>query len=82
MHVTVLYFAAVRDIAGASEEKVELPGEVRDVAAFVRWVEARHPGLAGRMGSVRIAKNERFARNDEALAEGDVLALIPPVAGG
>ena len=82
MQVTVLYFAAVRDVAGTSEEKVELPAEVRDVGAFARWVETRHPGLSGRMGSVRIARNERFARDAETLAEGDVLALIPPVAGG
>lgn len=82
MQVTVLYFAAVRDVAGTSEEKVELPAEVRDVGAFIRWVETRHAGLAGRMASVRIARNERFAREAEALTEGDVLALIPPVAGG
>jgi molybdopterin converting factor small subunit len=31
---------------------------------------------------VRIARNETFALADETLAEGDVLALIPPVAGG
>ncbi|MBL9111383.1 MAG: MoaD/ThiS family protein, partial [Myxococcales bacterium] len=36
----------------------------------------------GRMGSVRIAKNERFAKPDEALHEGDVIALVPPVSGG
>jgi molybdopterin converting factor small subunit len=34
------------------------------------------------MASVRIARNELFARDDEALQDGDVLALIPPVAGG
>jgi molybdopterin converting factor small subunit len=34
------------------------------------------------MEYVRIARNEAFAEPSEALAEGDVLALIPPVAGG
>jgi molybdopterin converting factor small subunit len=31
---------------------------------------------------VRIARNEAFASPDEALCDGDVIALIPPVAGG
>jgi molybdopterin converting factor small subunit len=31
---------------------------------------------------VRLARNETFATNDEALEDGDVIALIPPVAGG
>jgi molybdopterin converting factor small subunit len=34
------------------------------------------------MGHIRFARNEEFARNDDALADGDVVALIPPVAGG
>jgi molybdopterin converting factor small subunit len=38
--------------------------------------------LAGRLGHVRIARNARFASDQELLAEGDELALIPPVAGG
>jgi molybdopterin converting factor small subunit len=29
-----------------------------------------------------MARNETFARDDELLADGDVIALIPPVAGG
>jgi molybdopterin converting factor small subunit len=31
---------------------------------------------------VRWAKNEVFVDMDATLAEGDVIALIPPVAGG
>jgi molybdopterin converting factor small subunit len=31
---------------------------------------------------VRLARNETFATNDERLEEGDVIALIPPIAGG
>jgi molybdopterin converting factor small subunit len=68
MRVRVLYFAAVRDLV-----------TVRD---FTAWIASRHGALVGRMASVRIARNETFALGDEALAEGDVLALIPPVAGG
>ena len=82
MHVRVLYFAAVRDLVGREEESVELPGDVRTVAEFTRWIAAHRAPLEGRMASVRIARNEVFARGEELLSAGDVLALIPPVAGG
>ena len=36
----------------------------------------------GRLASVRFARNEEFAESRDAIAEGDVIALIPPVAGG
>ena len=76
----VLYFAAVRELVGIDEEDVEL--DARTVRAFTAWLEANREPLRGRLASVRIARNEAFASADEALTEGDVLALIPPVAGG
>jgi len=83
MRVRVLYFAAVRDLVGIDAEDVELSAtSVATVGAFAAWLEAHRDALRGRMASVRIARNEAFAKPDEALVEGDVLALIPPVAGG
>lgn len=82
MKVTVLYFAAVRELVGRDAEPVDLPDDVKTVGAFAAWLERARPELAGRMSSVRVARNEAFAVSGEALAEGDVLALIPPVAGG
>jgi molybdopterin converting factor subunit 1 len=80
--VTVLYFAAVRDLVATGEEALDLPPDVRTVGDFARFVARARPALEGRMAHVRIARNEAFAADEEALAEGDVLALIPPVAGG
>jgi molybdopterin converting factor small subunit len=34
------------------------------------------------MSSVRIALDENFASDSDALADARVIALIPPVAGG
>jgi molybdopterin converting factor subunit 1 len=82
MRVRILYFAAVRELVAREEESIDLPETVRTVADFATWLVTRVTELQGRMASVRIARNEVFARSDEALAEGDVLALIPPVAGG
>ncbi|MDQ3037987.1 MAG: molybdopterin converting factor subunit 1 [Myxococcota bacterium] len=82
MRVRVLYFAALRELAGRAEESLELPAEVRTVDALRPLLEARVPALAGRLGSVRFARNEAFAEGGEALEDDDVIALIPPVAGG
>jgi molybdopterin synthase sulfur carrier subunit len=82
MRVTVLYFAAVRDLVGLAEEERELPAEVASVRDFGAWLERARPELAGCLSAVRIARNEEFATPDAELREGDTLALIPPVAGG
>jgi len=82
MRVRVLYFAAVREQVGLEEEALELPASVRTVGDFVAFLPGERPALAGALSSVRIARNEEFASEGDALAEGDVLALIPPVAGG
>jgi molybdopterin converting factor subunit 1 len=80
--VTVLYFAAVRDLVGQDEERLDLPDTVTTVTALGDHLAAIHPALAGRLGSVRFARNEEFAAAGDLLASGDVIALIPPVAGG
>ena len=82
MRITVLYFAAVRDLVGKDEERLDLPPSVTDVEALAAHLPRLHEALAGRLASVRFARNEVFARSDEVLADGDVIALIPPVAGG
>lgn len=82
MVVEVLYFAGVRDAVGQSAERLELPEAIRTVGALAEHLAVVHPVLQGRLGSVRLAVNEVFADADAALGDGDVIALIPPVAGG
>lgn len=83
MRVRVLFFAVTRDLAGTSEAVLEVRSEgAPTVGDFVRTIEATYPELAGRMGTVRVARNERFSKPDDLLAEDDVLALVPPVSGG
>jgi molybdopterin converting factor subunit 1 len=81
-NVTLLFFAAVRELVAEDEVKVELPADVCTVQQLAVWLEVRFPQLGGRMQSVRLARNEAFADAAEAIEDGDVIALIPPVAGG
>jgi molybdopterin synthase sulfur carrier subunit len=82
MALHVLYFAGLRDAVGLAEETVELPEGVRTIGALADHLARRHPAYRERRAHVRIARNEAFAGDDEPLADGDVVALIPPVAGG
>ncbi|MDP9002195.1 MAG: molybdopterin converting factor subunit 1, partial [Myxococcota bacterium] len=81
MIVRVLYFAGLRDAIGIGEESVAVPVGVRTVGALVEHLATCHRGFAERRTHVRIARNEAFANDLEPLADGDVIALIPPVAG-
>ncbi len=82
MKLTVLYFAAVRDLVGKDEDVLELPASVTTIGALAAHLASVHAPLEGRLGYVRFARNEEFATNDASLADGDTIALIPPVAGG
>jgi molybdopterin synthase sulfur carrier subunit len=82
MTLRVLYFAGLRDALGLAEERIELPGDALSVGDLCAHLAARHPPYAARRAHVRVARNEAFAPLDERLADGDVIALVPPVAGG
>ena len=80
MKVRVLYFAVARELAGTREETIEVEGAT--LADARRAIESLHPTLSATDTRLRVAKNEAFAADTESIADGDVLALIPPVAGG
>ena len=82
MKIKVLYFAAVREIVGKDEEEMELPSSVATIGDLSGHLPKVHASLAGRLTSVRLARTETFATHDERIEDGDVIALIPPVAGG
>ncbi len=92
--VSVLYFAALRDLTGTSEERVSVaapaPATGRDgaqvsevdVSLLLATLEDRHSSLRGRLQSVRVAVDEEFVELSTRLHGGEVVALIPPVSGG
>ena len=79
--VTVLYFAQAREESGTTEERFSMPAD-SSVGALVDRAVERHPALRRMKRTIQVALNEELARGDESLREGDVIALIPPVAGG
>ena len=77
--VRVSYFALLRDEAGCADERVvtasatagELYAELRERYRFSLPPER-----------LRVAINADFAEWETALAAGDLVVFIPPVAGG
>jgi MoaE-MoaD fusion protein len=79
--VMVRYFAVFRERLGRDEEALELP-DGATVAAALDALAARHDTVRALRGRFQTAVNQEMVRPAHALADGDELALIPPVAGG
>jgi len=79
--VTVRYFAGLREAVGAAGETLKFDRAPTVGEAADRVFEA-HPTAAPMRASLMYAVNRAYARPDATLADGDELALIPPVRGG
>jgi molybdopterin converting factor subunit 1 len=79
--VRTLFFAAYRDLVGASELTVEVKdgATVEDLVAELR---ARGAPFERLPAEPAVAVNRTYAGLAEPLAGGDEVAFIPPVAGG
>jgi MoaE-MoaD fusion protein len=81
IRVRVRLFAIQRELVGARELALELAPGATIEAAWAALVEG-HPVLAPGRPAVRFARNGEYADPQTALADGDELAVIPPVSGG
>jgi molybdopterin converting factor subunit 1 len=79
--VRILFFAVVRERLGRdSDELAYSPGLT--AGALLSVLEQKYPPLSPLRSAIKVAVNEEFASLDHILSDGDVVALIPPVAGG
>lgn len=81
MKVTVLYFATLRDLTGARQETIEL-SQSATVADLKTALGDRHPKAQPSLDSALFAINREYAFPEDALNEGDEIAVFPPVSGG
>ena len=80
MTVTVLLFASYADLIGTHQLSLDLsPGATAGDA--LAQMQA-FPGANRLPAHPLIAVNERYARREHVLEQGDQVAIIPPVAGG
>ena len=81
IRVKALYFGQARDAAGTGGEILLLPDE-SSVGTLVSESLRAHGRLKRMSGAMRFAVNEEIAGDDQGLTDGDVVAFLPPVAGG
>jgi MoaE-MoaD fusion protein len=74
MRVTVKVFAGLRERAGWAQRELEGVARVGDI-----WPAL---DLGDEPGGLLYAVNREYAAADRMLADGDEVALIPPVSGG
>lgn len=81
MKITVKFFAGHRDVVG--KEKIEM--NVKEDATIndvLNSLIKKYPGLEQLKEYTIVSLNHKYAKMDEKLKEGDVLAFFPPVGGG
>ena len=81
----VLYFAALRERVGRSEETVDVPDDVSRVGELRRWLAARGEPWTTAFAEtrrVRAAVDQSMASEDAELHENAEVAFFPPVTGG
>jgi molybdopterin converting factor subunit 1 len=81
MRVRLLYFARVAEITGRDGEDVELP-DGATAGDALKAAAAGHPGLGAPGFTPLLAVNRRHAGPRDPLADGDEVAVFPPVSGG
>lgn len=79
--VRVRTFAGLREALGFKERELTLPAG-SDVTAALAELGLSHPAADLARRRFTVAVNRNYARPDRLLADGDELALFPPVSGG
>jgi molybdopterin synthase catalytic subunit/molybdopterin converting factor small subunit len=81
MEIRVLFFGILKDVCGMSEDLFQAPENANAGVVFDHY-SALYPKLGAMAPSIVIARNHEFTARTQQLADGDELALLPPVSGG
>jgi molybdopterin synthase catalytic subunit len=81
MFIQVKLFAALAEAAGTREIRLELPAGSTGRALREELVRL-YPALDRLAGRSVLAINRVYSGDEAVLAEGDEVALVPPVSGG
>ena len=86
LRVRVVYLARLRDALGSAGEMLALPADgAPTVDSLVTALQRRGGPFATELApgrAVRFAVNHRVAGRSQSIADGDEVAIFPPVTGG
>jgi len=83
--VNLVYLARLREAFGRDAEALTVPAGDASVAAVLAALRARGGPFAAELATgraVRVAVNHALVGTDAVVADGDEVALLPPVTGG
>lgn len=79
----LLYFGRLGDVAGRSEEHLDLPSDIATAGDLRNWLDLRFEASGALLEpTVRIAINNEISFDTAAINNADEIALMPPVGGG
>ena len=81
MRCAILLFAQLAEAVGRDRLTLELSNGAT-VGDALHRIALEHPAVADMRDALAVAVNDRYCPGDTALADGDTIALIPPVSGG
>lgn len=81
MKIKIKTFASMKEACGFSEKDLNVPPG-STTGTVLDELMTEHPNIRLSGTSILIAVNEEYAGRERVLAEGDVIALFPPVSGG
>jgi molybdopterin converting factor small subunit len=81
MRVSVLVFGVLKDVIHGDSSQLDLPdgSTVQTLLDFYRGLSGNHHSL---WSSIAVAVNRQYVTATHLLADGDEVALLPPVSGG
>jgi molybdopterin synthase catalytic subunit len=81
MRVHILFFGLLKELAGRTEETLELPANATVADLLARYAESG-ARLRNYLPSIAVSINAEYASRDALLHDGDEIGLLPPVSGG
>ncbi|MEO5775724.1 MAG: MoaD/ThiS family protein [Flavobacterium sp.] len=80
MKITVKYFGIIADITQKKEEVFFAEGKAITLKYIKNRIEINYPKIL--VTNYSIAVNKKFLQNDIELKNDDIVAFLPPFAGG
>ena len=80
-HVKLLFFATLRDRAGAKSMELDIPPDLT-IYELKEKISKEFPNLKESMSSVLITINREYAFDEAVIPSNAELAMFPPVSGG
>lgn len=80
MEITLKYFGIIADITQKKEEVLLIDDKSNTVKKTQAILEIKYPKIL--VFNYSIAVNKKFLQNDILLKNNDIVAILPPFAGG